>query len=234
MKVLVIGALHPELAPGQPARFVWELFEWLRRRSVVQAVLLVSVDRSMPALFKPGAHITAFDGRPDEYLFLSHDVDPWWHRNGEPLLVEAFAEFLGLVRPNAVHFHGFATFGAELLTLTRRTLPACRIVFTFHDLLAVCAAEGRMLRLTDGASCDHASPVRCHQCFPEIFPESFFLRAGWLRTHLLAADVLTVPDRSMLPHLIGWGLSAERLMHVPHDAGAMRQFLARYRTGRSD
>jgi len=226
MKVLILSPGHPDLVAGEGPSVAWSLFEGLRARAGVQAVLLASVDRSLPALFKPGAHITAFDARPDEYVFLSHDVDPWWHRNGEPLLVEAYAEFLTLIQPDVVHAHHFATFGLELLTLTRRVLPHCRIVFTLHDFLAICAADGRMIRTMDGSPCDRASPVRCHQCFPSIPPEQFFLRAAHMRAHLSAVDVFTLPAVAMCGAYLRWGLPAEKLVHVangqqpPAGAGA--------------
>ena len=57
------------------------------------------------------------------------------------------------------------------LALTRKVLPKARIVFTFHEFLAICNADGHMLRKTDRSLCTHASPVRCHQCFPAIPPE---------------------------------------------------------------
>ena len=33
-----------------------------------------------PALYKSGARITGFDGRPDEFLFLSREYDYRWHK----------------------------------------------------------------------------------------------------------------------------------------------------------
>lgn len=216
MKILVVGAGHPDLAPGDGPAVAYALFAGLRAREGVEATLLASVDRTMPALFKPGAHITAFDGRAGEYLFLSHDVDPWWHRNGEPLLVEAFAEFLALIRPDAVHFHAFMSLGVELPTLTRRMLPDCRIVFTLHDFLAICAAEGSMIRRTDAALCDHASPVRCHQCFPDVPPERFFLRAAVVKAHLSAVDVFAMPREAMRNPFVRFGLPTEKLVVVPN------------------
>ncbi len=229
MTVLVVCAGHPELSHDPAARAAHALFAGLRAAGVA-AVLLAAIDRSMPALFKPGAHITAFDGRQDEYLLLSHDVDPWWHRHGEPLLVEAFVEFLELIQPDVVHFHHLATVGVELVTLTRRLRPGCRIVFTCHDYLPICAADGRMVRLTDNSPCDHASPVRCHLCFPAVPPERFFLRAAWLRAHLAAVDTFAIADEAMRERFARWGLPADRLVHVPggDDAAMVEGYRAVY------
>ncbi len=216
MKVLILSVFHPDLVRGGAQLVAGELFEGLKQVPGVAPVLLASTDRSLPALYKAGACITGFDGRPDEFLFLTNEMDPWWHKCSDPRLVEAYAAFLEQVRPDVVHFHHFMTFGIELLTLTRRVRPACRIVFTFHEFLAICAADGHMVRTTDGSLCDHATPVRCHQCFPAIPPERFFLRAAYFQAHLAAVDVFTVPSRFMRAPFIRWGLPAERLVHVPN------------------
>lgn len=214
MKVLVVSLFHPELVRGGAQLIAHELFRGLQATPGVQAVLLASTDRSLPALYKTGACITGFDGRPDEYLFLTGAFDPWWHKLADPRLVEAFADFLRTIRPDVVHFHHFMTFGVELLTLTRRMLPDCRIVFTFHEFLAICTAGGHMVRRTDGALCDHASPVRCHQCFPDVAPEQFFLRTQYMQAHLRVVDAFTAPGRFMRDLFVRWGLPADKFVHV--------------------
>ena len=216
MKVLVVSLFHPELIRGGAQQMAYELFQGLQQLEGVEPVLLASVDQSFPALYKSGARITGFDGRPDEYLFLSRGFDHWWHKLSEPLLVEAFAEFLELIAPDVVHFHHFMTFGVDLLSLTRRVLPHARIVFTFHEFLAICTADGHMVRRTDRSLCDRSSPVRCHQCFPEVLPEQFFLREQWMKAHLAAVDVFTTPSRFMQEHFVTWGLARDKLVHVPN------------------
>ncbi len=216
MKILVVSLFHPELVRGGAQQIAYELFLGLKQLPDTQPVLLASTDHSLPDLYKTGACITGFDGRPDEYLFLTGAFDSWWHKLADPRLVEAFADFLRLIRPDVVHFHHFMTFGVELLTLTRRVLPDCRIVFTFHEFLAICTADGHMVRRTDHSLCDHASPVRCHQCFPEVSPEQFFLRTHYMQAHLRAVDVFTTPSRFMRAFFVRWGLPAEKIVHVPN------------------
>ena len=215
MKVLLVSLFHPELVRGGAQQVCYELFEGLREGGV-EVTLLASVDESMPALFKSGARITGFDGRPDEFLFLSRGYDHWWHKIGDPHLVASFAEFLETLSPDVVHFHHFLTYGVDLLTLTRRTLPLARIVFTLHEFISVCHANGQMVRRTDGSLCTRASPVRCHQCFPEHAPEQFFMRNAWIRNNLSSVDVFTTPTSFMRSIFTGWGLEEERIVHVPN------------------
>ena len=96
------------------------------------------------------------------------DYDYWWHKTSSPMVIEALIDFLETIQPDVVHFHHFFTYGADVLTLTRRVLPNARIVFTFHEFMTICAADGHMVRRTDQSLCTHASQIRCHQCFPSI------------------------------------------------------------------
>jgi glycosyltransferase involved in cell wall biosynthesis len=115
-----------------------------------------------------------------------------------------------------VHFHHFLLFGLDLLTATRRTLPGARIVFTFHEFMAICDADGHLVRRTDGSLCTHASPVRCYQCFPDRTPEHFFMRDMWVKRHLTAVDVFTTPSRFMIEYFVRWGLDPSKIVHIPN------------------
>jgi glycosyltransferase involved in cell wall biosynthesis len=214
VRILLISLHHPELVRGGAQQICYELFEGLKARPEVEPTLLCAVDLATPALFKSGARITGFDQRPDEYVFLSRDYDYLWHKAGNALLVEAFVAFLEMVRPEVVHFHHFMLFGLDLLTVTRKTLPDAKIVFTFHEFLVICDANGHMVRKTDGSLCEYASAVRCHQCFPERGPEQFFMREMWVKRHLAAVDLFTTPSRFMIEHFVRWGLARASILHV--------------------
>ncbi len=213
-RVLLISLFHPELVRGGAQQVCYELFQELRAAPDIEPFLLASIDSSYPSLFKSGARITGFDGRPNEFLYLSADYDHLWHRSTSPLHVEAFIEFLEMVRPDVVHFHHFLTFGIDLVSLTRKVLPGARIVFTFHEFLSICQADGHMIRKTDRSLCTQASPVRCHQCFPDRSPEQFLMRKMWFMRHLREADAYTCPSRFMIEHYVAWGLDRARIHHV--------------------
>ena len=214
LRVLLLCHHHPELVRGGAQQVCYELFSALRERPDIQCYLLASIDDQYPALFKPGAWITGFDGRPDEYVCLMRDYDYWWHKTGEPLLVDAYVEFLQTIRPDVVHFHHFMGFGIDFVTITRRTLPDCRIIFTFHEFMSICAADGHMVRRTDGSLCNQASQVRCHQCFPTRRPDEFLLRKLWFSRHLGNADHYTCPSRFMMEHYVTWGIGRDKITQV--------------------
>jgi len=214
VKVLLVSPFHPELMKGGSQQICYELFEGLKDLPVVDPVLLAAVDESCGFLFKSGARITGFDQRDNEFLYLSRGYDFIWHKATVPALVTAFVEFLELVQPDVVHFHHFLLFGLDLLTVTRRTLPSARIIFTFHEFIAICDADGHFVRRTDGSLCSHASPVRCYQCFPDRTPEQFFVREMWVKRHLAAVDIFTVPSAFMIEHFVRWGLDPGKIVHV--------------------
>jgi glycosyltransferase involved in cell wall biosynthesis len=214
MKVLLISLYHPELVRGGSQQIAYELFEGLKQVEGVEPFLLASVDHNTPAMFKSGARITGFDGRPNEFLFLSQGYDYLWDKCPSVNLAESYKEFLELLRPDVVHFHHYLTYGVDYLTLTRKLLPQAKIVFTAHEFLSICAANGHMRRLTDGSLCDRASAVRCHQCLPSQPPEHYFMREMWIKTHLAVVDVFTTPSRFMISHYTRWGLDPSKFVHV--------------------
>ena len=225
-KILQISLFHPELVRGGAQQVAYELFQGLRARGDCDVVFLASINKDYPALYKSGARITGFDGRPDEYVFLSRDYDYWWHKTGAPLNLEALETFLLQIAPDVVHVHHFLTLGIDVLTLIRRVLPHCRLVFTLHEFLGICAADGHMVRRTDRSLCTQASQVRCHQCFPDRSPEQFLLRKMWFTRHFDQVDAFTCPGRFMVDQYVRWGIPADKITHVTngqHDyAGGAR------------
>ncbi len=214
MKVLLVSLYHPELVRGGAQQVCYELFCALKTRDGIEPTLLAAVDPSFKALYKAGAQITGFDGREGEFIYLSRGYDYLWHKNTSVELARSFAEFLELIQPDVIHFHHFLLFGIDILTLTRRILPKARIILTFHEFLSICDANGHMLRKYDKSLCTQASPIRCHQCFPDLQPEHFFVRDMWVKRHLSVVDEFTVPSRFMVDRYVSWGLDPARITYV--------------------
>ncbi len=214
MKVLLISLFHPELVRGGTQQVCYELFQGLQARDDVEVTLLASVDETQKALYKSGARITGFDGRDGEFLLLTREFDYWWHKTSNSLMLEAFADFLRMVNPDVVHFHHFMIIGIDLITLARRVVPDAKIVMTLHEFMTICAADGQMVRLTDGSLCTRASNVRCNQCFPDVSPEQFFMRELWMKNHLGKVDVFTTPTRFMIKHFTDWGIDPSKIVYV--------------------
>ena len=215
MKVLLISVAHPELLRGGAQQVGYELFLGLSAEPDVEAFFLAATEPgSYPALSKPGACITGFDGRRNEFIYLPGHYDFVWHRTASRRHVEAYVDLLETIRPDVVHFQHFLFLGIDFLTLTRAVLPDCRIVFTFHEYLTMCEARGQMVRPLDGSVCTQPSPVRCHQCLPERTPDHFLMRKMWFMRHLSVVDRYACPSRFPIEHFATWGVDRAKIHHV--------------------
>ena len=216
-RILMISVFHPELVRGGAQQTAYELFLGAREAGL-DATFLASVEPGIDqALFKPGAIITGFDGRPNEYLFLSDSFEHTWYRNLNKRALEWFATFLRDLNPDIVHFHHFMTLGLDLFLIARKVLPHARLVLTLHEFLGICKADGHMIRRSDKTLCQKASPVRCHQCFPAIGPEMFQLREDWIKQAFSVFDAFIAPTDFVRRRYLDWGLAEEKV-HVVTNA----------------
>ncbi len=213
-KVLLISLGSPDLIRGGSPVVCQELFDELRTRGDIECHMLAAVDRESGDVHQPKAGITGFDGRDGMYLLHQTDHDAWLHRNNEPVLVESYVALLRAIEPDVVHFHHFQSIGADLISATRLALPSCRILFTFHEFAAICAADGHMVRLTDRSLCGRSSPVRCHQCLPGRPADDFVLRKLWLEHHFRHVDFFTCPSHFMIEPYADWGIPRDKIGHV--------------------
>ena len=72
--------------------------------------------------------------------------------------------------------------------MIRRVLPDAPIVYTLHEFLPICHRDGQMVRTSATELCTEASPRRCHECFPEISQQEFFLRERFVKAHFEHVD----------------------------------------------
>jgi glycosyltransferase involved in cell wall biosynthesis len=218
-RILMVSLFHPELVRGGAQQTAYELFLGAREAGL-DATFLASCEPSIDrALFKPGAIVTGFDGRPNEYLFLSDSFEHTWGRNLNIRALKWFETFLDDLKPDVIHFHHFMTLGLDLFLIARRVRPEAKIVLTLHEFLGICKADGHMIRRTDRTLCRMASPVRCHQCFPEVSPEMFQLREDWVKHAFSVFDAFITPTDFVRRRYTEWGLPPEKL-HVVTNAQA--------------
>ena len=216
-RILMISLFHPELVRGGAQQTAYELFLGARKAGL-DAYFLASCEPNIDrALFKPGAIITGFDGRPNEYLFLSDSFEHTNYRNLNIRALKWFETFLEDVQPDIIHFHHFMTFGLDLFLIARRVRPNAKIVLTLHEFLGICKADGHMVRRSDKTLCQRSSALRCHQCFPDISPEMFQLRENWVKHAFRVFDAFIAPTDFVRRRYMDWGLPANKL-HVVTNA----------------
>jgi glycosyltransferase involved in cell wall biosynthesis len=128
------------------------------------------------------------------------------------LTAARFAEILREERPDVVHFQHTLWLGYDLVRVARNTLPNAAIVYTLQEFLPICN-NGQMVRMHEPYElCDHESPQRCHECFPQFTPEKFLLRKRLIQSHLAHADLFITPSKLLRDRYIAWGLPPERIV----------------------
>lgn len=218
-RVLYFSVFHPEIVRGGAQQAAYELFLGARAAGL-DATFVASIEPLQAAsLFKPGAIFTGFDGRPNEYLFLSDSFEHNWYRNLNIRALRWFAEFLRDMKPDIIHFHHFMTIGLDLFLIARQVCPEAKLVLTLHEFLAICKADGHMVRKNEKALCLRSSSVRCHQCFPILTPEIFQLREDWVKHAFSVFDSFIAPTDFVRRRYVAWGLPEEKV-HVVTNAQA--------------
>jgi len=80
----------------------------------------------------------------------------------------------------------------------------------------MCLAQGQMVRTFDKSLCEHASSVRCHECFPDRPPEHFSMRTLWIKHHLGFVDSFVAPSEFLRQRYIEWGIPQEKIVCIPN------------------
>jgi len=99
----------------------------------------------------------------------------------------------------------------EFIREARKYSPDVSITLTLHEYLAICHAQGQMLK-TNGLLCKKAGPLDCHGCFPEISPQDFFMRELFMKSFLDLVDHFVCPSQFLCDRYVAWGLPSEKMV----------------------
>jgi glycosyltransferase involved in cell wall biosynthesis len=217
LKVLFISHEHPAFGPGQIETYAHQLYEAMRKAQDIEPVLLARVGFPSPIEFPRhlGTPFGLFDGDDHEYWVFSEVSD--FDQLNLTMRRKAFytsylKPFLVGHQPDVVHIQGMMYLGLDLVPLIKETLPHARIVHTLHNYRPICHRDGVMVRaLQDEELCDHYSPRRCNECFPEIAPAEFFMRKRFVETQLETVDLFLAPSQFLMDRYVDWGIPAEKI-----------------------
>jgi hypothetical protein len=87
---------------------------------------------------------------------------------------------------------------------------------TFHEMLAICMADGQMVKRNSLELCHSASSIACNKCFPELRPEFVTLRAARLKAALEECDLFIFPSEFIAERYVEWGLAPEKCVVIPN------------------
>jgi len=208
-RVLIIAHGHPDFSIGGGEIAAHAHWRELRRRGI-DAMFIARVAQS------PG-HTASFSLRSAdgmEVLFSAPPVDHFRHSQpSRRVIYEEFRALLTRFAPTVVHFHHYVHLGLEMIREVRRTVPHAQIVVTLHEFLAQCHAQGQMLKAT-GLLCTRAQPLDCHQCFPSVTPQEFFMRELFVKSFLNLCDRFVCPSAFLRNRYVEWGLPAAKMSVV--------------------
>jgi glycosyltransferase involved in cell wall biosynthesis len=226
---------HPVMSHGAVEIAAIDLYRGLRASKEFEPIFLACVPAGPQFRPHPGTVFASADHDPNQYFFYLHEAhhDPLLGRvAGDARLAYArgYAEFLLAYRPDVVHFHHAGQFGYDFVRLTRNCVPKARIVYTLHEFMPICHHDGKMVRTFNHELCDHASPRRCHMCFPAIAEEQFFLRERLIKAHLGLVDLFIAPSRFVIDRYISWGIPPGKMRHFENG----RQPLPQHTVGAQD
>ena len=214
--VLFVVHNHPAVMPGGAETYALEVHEAMRRSGRYRPVLLARTGPpvSRSGRVHEGTLLEPVAGAPDQYFFHTDIADYDWFLSSsrnKDVYTRFYREFLEAYRPEVVHFQHTLFLGYDILRETRRTLPDATILYTLHEYVPICHNNGQMFRTT-GERCLQASPRRCHECFPQITPQQFFLRERFIKSHLSVVDQFISPSRFLAARYADWGLDPTRIV----------------------
>jgi glycosyltransferase involved in cell wall biosynthesis len=207
-RILIVSHGHPDFSAGGAEIAAHTQWAELRRRGI--EAMLVSRTGQSPG--HAGATFFARSADGFDVLFSPPPVNHFRHTQPEGRAVyEEFRALLDRFRPTIVHFHHYAFMGLEHIREVRKYASGIPIVLTLHEFLAICNAEGQMLK-TSGLLCQKAAPFDCHMCFPDISPQDFFLRELFIKSFLKLVDVFVCPSAFLRDRYAAWGLPREKMV----------------------
>jgi glycosyltransferase involved in cell wall biosynthesis len=221
LKVLIVVHNHARVSPGGAELHALEQYVAMHQSDEFEPLLLARSGRpASPAhRYHDRTPLAAVNDDPGQYLFFTEPEEYDWFygscRNKE-LLTTFFRDFLLVHRPDIIHFHHTVRLGYETLRVAKNTLPGVPIVYTLHEFVPICHRSGHMVRTVAEELCDESSPRRCHECFPEITPQRFFLRERFIRSHLALVDLFISPSRLVLERYVAWGIPREKIRLLDH------------------
>ncbi len=215
-KVLYVCHNHPAIRPGGAEAYALELYEAMRESEDIEPILLV---RSGPPLSRTGRYhegtlTTSVNRDPNQYFIYTEFGEFDWFLGTtftKPVISRFLRDFFAAQRPDVVHFQHTLFIGYDAIRVARNVLPDAAILYTLHEFLPICHNQGQMLRTMNGEPCMEESPRRCHECFPDIAPQDFFIRKRFIQSHLELVDRFLAPSRFLLDRYVEWGIPPEKI-----------------------
>ena len=202
LRVLVMSHSHPALSKGGAEIAAYQHFTMLKTLGHEAVFIASGSGRVVP---RDGVSFSQ-ELAEDEYLYSDNRFDHFIHGNLDSAYPARLKELLSEIRPDVVHLHHYTNFGVETLLHIRSALPACKIIVTLHEYLAICHHMGQMVKTGGFGLCDASGYRDCAKCFPEKSEQDFFLREIYVKRFFDLVDHFVAPSAFLRGRYVAWGL----------------------------
>jgi glycosyltransferase involved in cell wall biosynthesis len=216
MRIVYVSYLHPEVAPGGAQQVAFEMFQASLLEGHEAYFIAALEEEHLSTYGKPGAPIVPVQGADRQYFYFPQFYEFLHLSVGDPRSIAFLRDLLERLKPDVVHFHHYHRVGVEGLRAARQAAPKAKICLSFHEMMAICAADGQMLKVGSRELCTTATPVACNKCFPDLRPEFFTLRAARLKAMFDECDVFVFPSEFLAQRYIDWGFAPEKCVVIPN------------------
>lgn len=209
--VCVVSHAHPDLSKGGGETAAYR--EVLALRAAGRRAILVAAAEPLAGQEPILAHAE------DEYLFATEGMQEdrlFW---ADIAARRELVRFLARQPAGVFHVHHLWRIGLDLLAELMEARPDARFVVTLHEMLAICAHHGQMVRTQGRELCRAATPTRCAGCFPDKAPRHFALRRATFLELLRRFDAVIYPSAFVQGRFRDWGLAARQEMVLENYLG---------------
>jgi glycosyltransferase involved in cell wall biosynthesis len=234
-KLLYVSSNHLAVTPGGLETYTQDLYDSFRDSDDYEPVFLARAGQPFTedSCYHGWSPFRILEDDPNQWLFYTNtfadlsQYDPLFGRwKGKQVLTRFFADFLEAQQPDIVHVQHTIFMGYELLRVIRNTLGDVPIVYTMHEYVPICFHDGQMVRTMGNKElCREASPRRCHECFPAVSPQTFYMRKRFIQSHLKHVDHFIAPGEYVKERYVDWGLPAEKITVEPQGMVSVRDRL---------
>jgi glycosyltransferase involved in cell wall biosynthesis len=215
--VCILVHAHPGFSKGGGETAAYREFQTLRaagRSAVIVAAADLAGLGAPVVEHAPGEHLFGIAGMADDRLSWADIANR-----------QALMRFLADLPVQVFHVHHLWRVGLDLVAELMEARPDARFVATLHEMLAICAHHGQMIRTRGRELCRAAAPTHCAACFPDRAASHFVLRRAAFLGLLQRFDAVIYPSAFVQERFRDWGLRPATELVVENYLGdALAQF----------
>lgn len=207
-RIVIVSHSHPNLRYGGGEVAAYRQFQHLLSLGEDAHFVGSSIGpEDSDKFFGRSQQVIAFG--PRDYCLQGRGMDGFQMEHARIADEDWLVEFLLSFGADIYHFHHFWNIGAGTIRRLRAALPEARFLCTLHEMTAICANHGQMVKRS-GELCHAASEVACAACLQRP-PADFVLRRARMQEMLGVFDQLLSPSEFLRDRFEDWGIAPGRI-----------------------